>query len=391
MKKALLLFSSIALLCFSAKADITFTATVSPVYANDATVTITAQGETTNLAVDMQTLPTISGSPTVVSPANVYNGLFGLTNITRVSYYNPVNGTKSSFTAKISSQYGADATVKWVFNCSFIDIKDVQYSNGTVPFTVTIKPGSRPLPVFYSAEYSKTFTRNNCAAGYTGGTYSLSVSYGFKTSTVSQAAANQAAIDYVNSTGQASANANAGCNIVYNSAQISGSFARSNCAIHYESGPTIPYTLPAGAATSIVSQADADAQAQVLFNINGQANANANGTCVAKQLTVITYSNQTPTNNLSHVTRVRVYNAGTSTLIGDFTEAQITAGAEIPYGTYDFVVTTSGSSWGSLELGYYTTGLVRQLKTNATNYTFSNYSTTNLSNFSVVIYFGNPE
>lgn len=73
--------------------------------------------------------------------------------------------------------------------------------------------GACPAGNYYNAVQSAQFTRNNCGAGYTGSTVTYTVAPGTYSSTVSQAAANQLAINYINANGQAYANANGTCTL----------------------------------------------------------------------------------------------------------------------------------------------------------------------------------
>ncbi|WP_127125654.1 DUF5977 domain-containing protein [Pseudoflavitalea rhizosphaerae] len=67
------------------------------------------------------------------------------------------------------------------------------------------------MPVFTNQEQSGFFTRDNCGAGYTGNGVTYTVPAGTHASTISQAYANQLAIDDVNANGQNFANANGSC------------------------------------------------------------------------------------------------------------------------------------------------------------------------------------
>ncbi|HVU57721.1 MAG TPA: DUF5977 domain-containing protein, partial [Puia sp.] len=81
---------------------------------------------------------------------------------------------------------------------------------------------------FYNVTKSGTFTRNNCGAGYTGGTAIYTVAANKYTSLVSQAAADSLAQNDVNTNGQAYANSNGTCTatgfdiIATNNAGVSG-------------------------------------------------------------------------------------------------------------------------------------------------------------------------
>ncbi|HEV2481497.1 MAG TPA: DUF5977 domain-containing protein [Puia sp.] len=129
---------------------------------------------------------------------------------------------------------------------------------------------------YYNVPESGTFTRNNCATGGTGSSLTYTVPAGTYFSTLSQADANQKAINAVNANGQAYANANATCtfwNVVEN-----GTFSRSNCGTG-GTGSSVTYTVAANTYSSTISQSDANQQAINNVNANGQNYANANGTC----------------------------------------------------------------------------------------------------------------
>jgi YD repeat-containing protein len=129
---------------------------------------------------------------------------------------------------------------------------------------------------FYSTARSGSFTKNDCAAGGTGSVVGYSLQAGAFSSIVSQADADNQALNYFNAQGQYNANVNGIC--TFSSTARNGSFAKNNCAPG-GSGSNVNYIQAAGAVTSAVSQADADAQGLAVFNANGQNNANANGYC----------------------------------------------------------------------------------------------------------------
>jgi hypothetical protein len=65
--------------------------------------------------------------------------------------------------------------------------------------------------IWYSAEMSTTFTRNNCGSNYIGSSVTYTVAAGAYNSTISQADANQKALNDVNANGQTYANNNGSC------------------------------------------------------------------------------------------------------------------------------------------------------------------------------------
>ncbi|MBX3254206.1 MAG: hypothetical protein KF862_08715 [Chitinophagaceae bacterium] len=122
-----------------------------------------------------------------------------------------------------------------------------------------------PANTYFSAQRSQIFTRNNCGAGYTGGTVTYTVPPGKYNSTASQAAADQLAINDINANGQNYANTNGTC---------TGSSV--NCAFYYSpslipggftevisSGNTVSFNLSFSVTSSF--------SAGIVGNINGSA------------------------------------------------------------------------------------------------------------------------
>lgn len=70
---------------------------------------------------------------------------------------------------------------------------------------------------------------------------------------------------------------------IYFSVVKSGSYTKTGC-VAGSSAPPITYTVPAGAYTSTVSQADADSKAQADLVANGQNYANINTSCIFKNV-----------------------------------------------------------------------------------------------------------
>lgn len=193
-----------------------------------------------------------------------FNPLVGVTSMTdskgSASYYEYDNYNRLRF-IRDNDQYVIQK------NCYNYKGEMVNCSDNSSTITYNYKSASR----------SGSFTKNNCAAGGTGSSVVYNQDYGAATSTVSQADADAKGLTLFNTNGQANANASGTC--TFKSIARSGFFTKNNCTGD-ESGSSVSYSQPAGAATSIVSQADADAKGLALFNTNGQANANANGTCL---------------------------------------------------------------------------------------------------------------
>ncbi|HSU28157.1 MAG TPA: DUF5977 domain-containing protein [Chitinophagaceae bacterium] len=68
-----------------------------------------------------------------------------------------------------------------------------------------------PSNTYYNSAHSQSFTRNNCGSGYTGSSVTYTVAAGTYSSTTSQAAADQLALNDISANGQAYANSHGTC------------------------------------------------------------------------------------------------------------------------------------------------------------------------------------
>lgn len=140
-----------------------------------------------------------------------------------------------------------------------------------------------PDTTYYSAEYSENAIKNNCQSGYHGSEETLTAPAGKFTSTISQAAADLLAVQWVRDTKQLYANNTGNCIInppVYYNAKLTDSLQKNDCG-EGKAGTWVEYTVPAFKYSSLISQEDADAQAQAEMDANlTQAYANENGSCV---------------------------------------------------------------------------------------------------------------
>lgn len=155
---------------------------------------------------------------------------------------------------------------------------DIQFREPVVgAFCAVNVPGG----MFYNEEYSDTATRNNCEDTHFGSEVTLTVPAGQFQSPISQAAANQLAVDWVLENIQDYANVNGVCTIkpvVYYNTKLSASLQKE-CDPGYE-GSTVTYTVEAYKYSSLESQAVADAMAQAELDANlTQEYANAHGVC----------------------------------------------------------------------------------------------------------------
>ncbi len=133
--------------------------------------------------------------------------------------------------------------------------------------------------IFYNtAQSGNSYTRNNCGSGYIAGTYITTVAANTYSSTLSVAAANQQAQNYLSSVGQSNANQFGSCTQIFYNTQQSATYRRNNCGLR-SLGGYYTTTVVANTYYSTVSVADANQQAQNYLNLVGQRNANINGSC----------------------------------------------------------------------------------------------------------------
>gem|GEM_PF-4785029 len=190
--------------------------------------------------------------------------------------------------------------------------------------------------IYYNAELSQSFTKNNCGSGYLGSSVLYIVAQG-KYTAATAAAANQLAQSDITANGQNYANSKGSCTKIYYSVAKSGTFSRNNCGAGY-TGSSITYTVPANTYSSIVSQSDADQQAQNDVNSNGQAYANANGTCSSNvSITSVNYA------SVSGFTAVFTNTSTSQQYSFTIPAAGGTLGT-IPSGSYTVVISKTGNT-----------------------------------------------
>jgi hypothetical protein len=136
-------------------------------------------------------------------------------------------------------------------------------------------------PATYSSPaISELVVRNNCTAGYQGGTVTYTMPAGQFTSTTSQQDADFQAELYFLTYAQPYANTNGVCSLIYYNAAQSQTDTSQNCAPGYVGG-LVTYTVPAQTYSSIVSQTNADslALADIAANAQMYADLPANQVC----------------------------------------------------------------------------------------------------------------
>ncbi len=126
---------------------------------------------------------------------------------------------------------------------------------------------------------SETFIKNDCGVGYIGSSVTYKIDANTYQSNISQLDADNQAQAKLNSAGQANANTNGTCLLLYGNVAMSGTY-KTDCA-ELESVPSVAsvtYTVPENTYYSL-SQAVANQMAQDDINANGQLYANQNAAC----------------------------------------------------------------------------------------------------------------
>jgi hypothetical protein len=134
---------------------------------------------------------------------------------------------------------------------------------------------------YHNLAVTEVFTRNNCGTGYVGTDTTYTIPDSKYTSTVSQDEVDQKVQDELDAMGQAFANANGSCKLLYYNDPLSEPFTKEGCDDGYK-GTSITYTVPGNKYFTTVSKDSANALAQEEIDANGQAFANAagNASCV---------------------------------------------------------------------------------------------------------------
>jgi YD repeat-containing protein len=193
--------------------------------------------------------------------------------------YDPLVGVTSITDAKgISAYYEYDSfgRLKFVKDQDLNVINSYCYNYKGQ----TIDCSSASSVVYYNAEKSGFFTKNNCGTNTTPSEGMLyKIEAGKYTSITSQADADAQALTDLNTNGQNYINSHSSCLTIYKNEFVSGFFTKNNCDIGGIAGQQI-FGIGRGEYTSTISQADADAKAQAGLAIRGQAYANEHGYCM---------------------------------------------------------------------------------------------------------------
>ena len=196
------------------------------------------------------------------------------------------------------------------------------------------------IPSYANLPYSASFS-TRC------GSIEYKVPAGKHTSTISQNDANQQAQNDINTNGQAYANTQATCPIVYYNVKKSGNFRKSDCTSG--TGTLVTYTVPEKSYSSIISQDKADEMAQNDVTNNGPAYANSNGTCLLPcsytPTAGTTFQASGITNNGTTVSFYVVFKRSTIISPGSSVIIASINGGCIPSATRTVSFTTGGRTW----------------------------------------------
>lgn len=174
--------------------------------------------------------------------------------------------------------------------------------------------------IYYSAEYSETAEKNDCPSGYHGSTVQLTSVQGRFTSTVSQAAADLLAVNWVRENKQLYANTQGTCIIdppSWWNDTMSGQLQKDNCYPGYI-GSIVTYEVPAFTYQSFISKADANAKAQnEIDTVLTQEYANEHGTCEFELVSTITMTyNEVTGSGTQEGYRTQRFNIGPNVKVG---------------------------------------------------------------------------
>jgi len=161
------------------------------------------------------------------------------------------------------------------------------FASYSVASPTTVAPPTAVAPtssVYYNIQMSDVATKNDCGSGFIGSTVTYTVPAGYYSSTISQADADNIAINRLRDNKQFYANAKGTCTLaptqaaVYYNVQMSDIATKNDCGSGYI-GSTVTYTVPAEYYSSTISQTDANNIAINRLRDNKQYYANAKGTC----------------------------------------------------------------------------------------------------------------
>lgn len=135
---------------------------------------------------------------------------------------------------------------------------------------------------------------------------------------------------------------------VFNNEELTVTFTKDDCGEGFI-GSDVPYTVPAGTFTSLISQEDADAQAQSFAEANGQTYANENGTCSSEIIDIpFTKYNQEIPGATGTPDSIRPAISPDDTLAKNFLKYNVTT-EEYTFSSYQYIDATHRLGSGSAE------------------------------------------
>lgn len=190
---------------------------------------------------------------------------------------------------KIVKTYVDDDTAVIPYTVKPNTVGDPDYVDSYFDSAVVI--GYTPFPNA-AITRNTTFNRQGCGVGYMGGPATIIIPAGKYGGESLGFADSLAEAEYSSLNNQEYANTNGVCQLNYQSAAISraSTFKKQGCAAPNVGG-SWTITVPAGAYTSTISQADADAGANAYANtLDTQANANLYGSCIGPEFYTTSFS-----------------------------------------------------------------------------------------------------
>jgi hypothetical protein len=234
MKKVLLLFG-IGICCLSAQSQVTFSSPNSSSVTSGTTVTLNSSGESSNAYLSNVASVTTNNSNVTATISNTTYG-----------YSMPNYVTQILVTLNYPSGTGP-VPVTLTVNCTLFDGSNDYSEQLTVTPTFNVSPAQTTTTTYWNVAESGTFEKQGCGGGSMGSDVTYTVPAHTYSSTSSQTAANQLAINAVNAGGQSHANTSGTCIPIY--ARLVGTVNNgegSNIVAHFyaDAACTTPIALP---------------------------------------------------------------------------------------------------------------------------------------------------
>jgi hypothetical protein len=254
---------------------VTFTS-ATPIYSNDPPTTITAQGETADMLIDLPDggAPQVYGTPKINSPTDgsVSASNVNMSNMTVVTAWS-ASGHKSTFSANVTNTNSKAVNVTFTLLVTSLDINNPVQSIGfcTVTYTVTVNPGTKPPTSYGNDAQTGPWYTQGCGVGFTGGTMAYTVPMNTYYASTKLAANNLA-----KAAGQTYINTHTTCVALFGNQATQGLFYSKSCVAGTYAATPVIYPVPANKYYA-ATLGDANAQAAADITANGQTYANNSG------------------------------------------------------------------------------------------------------------------